>query len=341
MPSSVLQLTASSWKNESLIRKIDNQYFNTTSYINSSNAGSLSVSRVPFLKSLSASFSNSNIMEVIWDIQNAHIEQWQPNDKNVFQILQDPANDPFIKSCVLEMKEKNLAGGDYQLLFISAAYVVDKIKVSGRKYDAVSFNADIDFQIPPSGVEVVQPIGLSADYKYTRAKTYSNVDSTVNVYLKFLAQDYTPALNSYLSEKDRQSQKNAAIAKAESLKTSIIQQYAALPTIDETLIKTNLIDVIVPLSGSTTELPLKEEKTDSTGRNLTSPIDLDFNKRARSYNAVLKNLTDNVNNYTITLQSIDKLSQQAETDYQKTLNLSTTISLNRKVIESYVDNEKK
>lgn len=338
----VLPLTAANWwKNDNLLRKINSQYYNTTNFINSSNAASLSVSGVPFLKSLSTSFSSSNLMEVIWDIQNAHIEQWQPNDKNVFQILQDPTNDFFIKSCVSDMKDKQLGGGDYQLIFISSAYVVDKIKLSARKYNAVSFNADIDFQIPPTGVEVVQPIGVDASYKYTRAKTYSNVDSTLNVYLKFLAQDYTPALNAYLTQQDRILQKNSALAKAESLKTSITQQYSALQNIDSTLIKTNSIDVIIPIASTTNELTLKQETFDSTNKNITPQLDLDFNRKANQYNSVLKSLKENVINYKNTLESIDKLSQQAQTDYQKVSNLSTTIEIGRKELEALLDRAKR
>jgi hypothetical protein len=339
--NTVLPLTAAYWKNESLVRKINNQYFNTTNYINSSNAASLSVSGVPFLKSLSTSFSSSNIMEVIWDIQNAHIEQWQPNDKNVFQILQDPINDLFIKACVSDMKDKKLAGGDYQLIFISSAFVVDKIKLSARKYNAVAFNADIDFQLPSAGVEVVQPIGVDASYKYTRAKTYSNVDSTLNVYLKFLAQDYTAALNAYLSQQDRQLQQTTAISNVEKLKTSIAQQYSALQNIDSTLIKTNSIDVIIPIASTTNELPLKQEAFDSTNKNITPQFDLDFNKKVKQYNSVLKSLKENVTNYKNTLESIDKLSQQAQTDYQKVSNLTTTIEIDRKSLESLLDKTKK
>lgn len=339
--NTVLPLTAAYWKNENLVRKINNQYFSTTNYINSSNAASLSVSGVPFLRSLSTSFSSSNVMEVIWDIQNAHIEQWQPNDKNVFQILQDPTNDFFIKSCVSDMKDNKLAGGDYQLIFISSAYVVDKIKLSARKYNAVSFNADIDFQLPPSGVEVVQPIGVDASYKYTRAKTYSNVDSTLNVYLKFLAQDYTPALNAYLTQQDRQLQQTTAILNAEKLKTSITQQYSALQNIDSTLIKTITIDVIIPIASTTNELALKQEIFDSTNKNITPQIDLDFNKRANQYNSVLKSLKENVTTYKNTLESIDKLSQQAQTDYQKVSNLTTTIEIDRKSLEFLLDKTKK
>lgn len=339
--SSVLPLTAAYWKNENLLRKVDNQYFNTTSFINSSNAGSLSISGVPFLRSLSTSFSSSNIMEVVWDIQNAHIEQWQPSDKNVFQILQDPVNDFFIKACVNEMKDKKLAGGDYQLLFISSAYVVDKIKIAGRKYNAVSFNADVDFQLPPAGVEVVQPIGVDASYKYTRAKTYSNVDSTLNAYLKFLAQDYTPALNSYLTQQDRLTQKNAALAKIQELKTSISQQYSALQSLDNSLIKSDAVDVIIPIVNSTPELKLKEETIDSTGNNITPQTDLDYNKKARQYNSLLSSLKENVAGYKLTVESIDKLSQQAQTDYQKESNLTTTIELDKKVIEAYIAKQKK
>jgi hypothetical protein len=338
--NSVLPLTASYWKNEQLIRNVDNQYFNTTSYINSTNAGSLSVSGVPFLRSLSTSFNSSNIMEVVWDIQNAHIQQWQPNDKNVFQILQDPVNDGFIKACVGEMKAKNLAGGDYQLLFISSAYVVDKIKIAGRKYNAISFNADVDFQIPPTGVEVVQPIGVDASFKYTRAKTYSNVDSTLNAYLRFLAQDYTPALNAYLTQQERKTQKDAAVAKAEGLKNSIIGQYSVLQSLDGSLIKSDAVDVIIPIANSTPELVLRTEITDSANNNITAKSELEYNSRARQYNSVLLSLKENVMNYKLTLESIDKLAQQAQTDYQKVNNLTTTIELEKKIIDAYINKQK-
>jgi hypothetical protein len=338
----VTPLIPTYWKNENSIRKsLDNQYFKTTNYIDINNAASLSTSGVPFLKSLSTSFSSSNIMELVWDLENAHFEQWQPNDKNVLQILQDPANSSYIRSWVKQMRDENLGGGDYQLLFISSVYIVDKITISARKYTAVSFNADIDFQLPPAGVEVVQPVGVDASYKYTRAITYTNKDSSLNAYIKFLSQDYTSALNTYLSEEDIQTQLDAALVNAESLKSSITQQYSVLQSLDSSLIKTSSIDVIIPISSSTTALPLKREIIDTTNTNITPNADIVFNRKIRNYNSILASLKDNVNNYKVTLASIEKLRQDAQTDYQNISNLTNTIELNKKILDSYSANMKK
>lgn len=339
--NTVLPLTATSWKNETLIRRIDNQNSNITNFINSLDAGKFNLSGVPFLSKLSTTFNSSNIVEVIWDIQNAHIQQWQPADKNVFQILQDPNNNSFITSCKEEIREKNLAGGDYQLLFISAAYVVDKITISGREYNKVALDAFADYRLPNPGLEVIQPIGLDAGYNFTRSKSFLNINSGSNIYLRFLAQDYTPALNSYLTQQERSALKNSAVNKLTTLKNTIQIQYAAIQAVDSSLIKSESIDIIMPIVLSTPELSLKAEIFNNEGANITSPDDKNYNSKARQYNSILNTLKDNVEKYKSTIESIEKLNQQVLTDFQKSLNLTQSIELDKKIIQGYADSMRK
>ncbi|HVI45209.1 MAG TPA: hypothetical protein VM802_10075 [Chitinophaga sp.] len=330
----VMHLLPLTWRNQDNIRRTNVQCYNTTNIVNCNNAAQLRASGIPFLQSLSTSFEKSNILELIYDIQNAHIEQWQASSENVIDILIDPRNSDFICSCIDVIKENSLGGGDYQLLFISSAYVVDRIKISARKYNMVQFNADVDFQLPSSSVEVVQPIGINADYRYLREKTYSSVDSSVNEVLKLLSQDYTPSLNMYLNQQEKRQQREAADLKINNLKLVLNNQYSALCSLDSTLIWSNSMDIIIPIVITTTEAKLKSEIIDSTGKNITPQSDLDFNRKMNQYNAILHSIKENIVVYQATLESINKLGQNNPRQ-QPTNNLTIPIVVDEKVIKTY------
>lgn len=332
--NTAIHLSPTFWKNSSDIRSVNNQYFETIDYVNSSNSAGLNLSGVPFLKKLGSSFANTNLLEINWKVTNAHIEQWQPTTKNAFDIMQDPISKPFIEACVYEMSSKNLSGGEYSLFFISSALVVDNIVVSAKKYNKVVIDVDANFQVPGPDMEVVKPIGVEANYGYSREKLYSNVDSSANLYLKFLAQDYTLLLNSYINQTAKDAQKNSAIKNLEKIKSAIIEQYKILQEIDSGLIRTDQIEVILPILEITSLIDLTLEQFDSLGVNTTPQSDKEYNKKANQFNAILKSSKDLILQYKSTVESIEKLNQP--TDYYKVVNSITSIEVDKKIIEAFI-----
>jgi hypothetical protein len=331
--NATINLNPSYWKNENKIRSIQEQHFETVDYVNSSNAAGLNVSGVPFLQKLSASMSNTNMLEIVWKVNNAHIEQWQPNDKNVFDIIQDPSNRPFFDACIQEMNYKKLGGGDYKLYFISSALVANSIVVSAKKYNKVVIDVNVDFQTTPN-TEVVKPVGIQANYGYTREKLYSNIDSSRNVYLKFMALDYTPALNTYINNTAKEAQKAVANANITKLVPEIVNQYTVLQNIDNTLISSNKVEVILPIVSITSELTVLPEQYDSLGNNITAQEAINANKKARQFNSILANLKASIEQYKASFESIEKLGQP--TDYYKVMNSFEPHELDKKVVESFV-----
>lgn len=331
--NTTLKLAPTYWKNTNEIRSINKQYFETIDYVNSSNSAGLNVSGVPFLQKLGASFSNTNLLEIVWRITNAHIEQWQPTNKNVFDIIQDPSSKPFIDACVLEMNSKQLGGGEYSMFFISSALVVDNIVVSAKKYNKVIIDVNAEVQLGGPNTEIVKP-SVEANYGYSREKLYSNIDSSAILYLKFLAQDYTPVLNAYINQAAKDAQKSTALSNIANLKPSIISQYKLLQTIDQTLIITEQLETILPIIDVTIDLVMKPEQYDSTGVNITTQDVKDYNKKVSQFNSILKSSKELIAQYKSTLESIEKLNQP--TDYYKILNSINAIELDRKVIDALV-----
>lgn len=335
--NTTLNLPPTFWKNTNEIRSINKQYFETIDYVNSSNSAGLNLSGVPFLQKLGASFSNTNLLEIVWRVTNAHTEQWQPTNKNVFDIIQDPSSKSFIDACVMEMNSKKLGGGEYSLFFISSALVADNIVVSAKKYNKINIDANAEVQLGGPTIEIVKP-SVEANYGYSREKLYSNIDSTAVVYLKFLAQDYTPVLNAYINQAVKDAQKNTALNNISNLKPSIISQYKILQSIDQTLISTDYLEAILPIVDVTIDLSIKPEQFDSTGTNITTQEVKDFNKKVIQFNSILKNSKELIAQYKSTIESIEKLNQP--TDYYKILNSINAVELDKKVIDALVKSNK-
>ncbi|MCB9306974.1 MAG: hypothetical protein H6565_10290 [Lewinellaceae bacterium] len=322
------------WANTSTeLRQFNNEYYDIIDFVNSSNAASLKLSNVPFLKKLGASFENTNLLELQWDIDNAHIEQWQPKEKTIFEIINDARLKRFVDACVNEMSVNNLAGGDYRLYFISSAVVVDRIVISAKKYNKVEINAEATFEIPNDKVEVVKTPEIGVKYGYLKEKLYSNVDSAANLYLKVLALDYTPALNAYITEQAIISQKSIAITNANEKKNAIIVQYAAIRQIDNSLPDNSNIEVIMPIVSITTDRKLKQPTIDSTGIDITPQYDKDYNSTVPQFNKLLDEIKNNIFVYGETLKRIEELSQPMDY-YNVVVNIREPIVLSKEVLTS-------
>lgn len=331
-----LPLKPTFWKNASDIRTFDNKYYKIIDHVSSSNSASLDLSGIPFLRKLGSSFENSNVLEVIWDIENAHFEQWQPSDKSVYQILADDRNKEFINSCLSEMKLDNLAGGDYKLFFISSSYEADLIKVSAKKYKKIKIDADLDFsQNVDPNLEVVKPLEINADYGFLKEKLYQNIDSTRNASLKILALDYTSALNSHISKIEQQAQKENAENNSKSLKREISNQYLALKNLDSTLINLKEIEAIIPIIEITPNKELLALNFDENGIEITSSDVKNKNTRIMQYNSLLMSSKKKIHIYKETLKSIATLNQP--TNYYQIIQSTNPQKLDKKVIESYIE----
>jgi len=334
-----LPLKPTFWKNKDDIRVFGNKYYGLKDHVSSANSAGLKVSGIPYLKNLSASFQNSNLLEIIWDVDNAHFEQWQPSDMNIFQIIADDRNSGFINSCVTEMNIDSLAGGDYKLYFISSIYSVDRIKISAKKYNKIDINADLNFNVPiTSDVEVVKPVGAEISYGYLKEKLYHSVDSSLNVSLKTLALDYTSALNTHISEISKQAQKENAEKNAAMLKTEIYKQYKALITLDSTLIKSEDVEVIIPIVEIT---PIKDSLSlqyDSLNVAI-NPIRIkNENIKIAQFNSLISTTKEKITKYKETLISIENLSQP--TNYYHIVQSITPTLLDKKVLDAYLRSEK-
>lgn len=333
--NTTLKLPPTFWRNANEIRSINKQYFETIDYVSISNAANLNLSGVPFLQRLGASFANTNLLEIIWRINNAHIQQWQPTTKNVFDIIQEPSSKPFVDACVLEMNTNRLGGGEYNLFFISSALVVDNIVVSAKKYNKIIIGADVEIQAPTPNTEIVKPLGVNVNYAYSREKLYSNIDSSATVFLKFLAQDCTPVLNAYIDQAAKNAQKTTALNNLVNLKSSITNQYSILQSIDNSLILTDQIEAILPIIDITIDLTVKPEQYDSLGNNITVQSDKEYNRKVNQFNSILKNIKASIAQYKVTIESIEKLNQP--TDYYKILNSITAVELDKKVVKALAD----
>lgn len=338
--NSSLPLKPTFWKNEEEIRVFNKKYYNIIDHVNTGNAAGLSLSGIPFLQRLGSSFTNSNLLELKWDINNAHFKQWQPTDKNVYDIISDPRNKNFISACMTEMNSENLAGGDYKLYFISSSYEVDLIKISAKKYNKVAINADMDFNVPiGQNIEIVKPVEASGSYGYLKEKLYHNVDSTTNASLKILALDYTSALNSHISSIQRRNQIERAQDDAEKLRSQILNQYSVLANMDPTLQNSEAIEVIIPIIDIINKKELEPVKIENE-KELEVEVDEDTienmsDSQIAQFNSILNQLKTQIVNYKEKIKSIDNLNQP--TDYNNIIQATTSEPLDKKVIESYLD----
>ncbi len=330
-----LPLNPSFWKNREDLRVFDKKYYSIVDHVSSTNSAKLGLAGVPFLMKLGASFQKSNLLEIKWEVKNAHFEQWQPGEQNVFQIIEDVRNQGFINSCVTEMNADSLAGGDYKLYFISSMYVVDKIKIDAKKYNKVNINADANFSEPiTSSVEVVKPIEVNVSYGYLKEKLYHNVDSSLDVSLKVLALDYTSALNTHLSSIAKREKKLSAERNASRLKTEIINQYKTLNLIDSDLISSEDVEVIIPIL-EITPVKIKEPiQFDSLENDITPESVKSRNVKVTQFNSILKVCKDKITKYKETLVSIENLSQP--TDYYKIVQSINPTILDNEILDSYV-----
>ncbi|OHX64881.1 hypothetical protein [Flammeovirga pacifica] len=333
-----LTLKPTFWKNENDLRIFDNKYFDIIDHVSSANSASLGLSGIPFLNKLGASFQNSNLLEIIWEIENAHFKQWQPTDNNVFQIIADSRNSGFINSCVTEMNTDSLAGGDYKLFFVSSIYGVDRIKVSAKKYNKININAEVNFSEPVTpNVEVIKPIQAEATYGYMKEKLYHNVDSSLNLSLRVLVLDYTSALNTHISTIAKQAQKVNAENSANRLKGEIVNLYTALKSLDSTLINTQDVEVIIPIVDITPDKILMPLEFDSLGNEIT-PLEVSqLNTRINQFNSLLSQVKEKNSKFKDTLISIENLSQP--TDYYRIVQSTNPAVLDKRVLNAYLKSQ--
>lgn len=250
------------WKNEKLIRVLNRRTFITTDYIDISHNSKVNVIGIPFLKKLSTSFNKSSVMEVVFNIKNAHFEQWTADDISVYDILKDTKNKLYLNACIDFIDNNSLSYNDYELLFVSSIYVVDTIVISGRKYNKIELTSGVDFSSTIE--EIVKPIGIGIDYAYKRDKTYLKIDSTINASLKVFTLDYTFYLQSLISDRELNRRRIEGEKKLDHLRESIISSYHLLQKKDSSLISSNSVETIIQIMAVTPKLEMITTLADST-----------------------------------------------------------------------------
>lgn len=295
----VTTLQPTFWKNEDLNKQLNGRDYQQINRLKSGGEASLDVN-VPIVAKFGAYYSKSNLMDIRWEVNNLHIEQWQASDMNYYDILNDSRNESFYN--VVKQNLRN-APNDYKLYFVSQIELLDKVIISTINYQEATTDTRGDFSVPAPNMQ----IGVVGGVAYQKEKDFVTRDSLTQVYLKFYVQDLTLFVKTQMELDEEERNRQQVLQKKASLESSILEKFEILSAQNIALSAYNSINLIVSVEDAITERKFVVTPKDSLGNEIESEIPRveEENISIRLYNSIVTSLKEDIQNYRLTLQEIE------------------------------------
>lgn len=295
----VTTLQPTFWKNEGMNKQLNRQDYEQINRLKSGTDASLDVN-VPIVAKFGSYYSKSNLMDIRWEVSNLHIEQWQANNLNYYDILNDSRNQTFYE--VVKQNLRN-APNDYKLYFVSQIEILDKVVISTINYQEAATDTRGDFSIPAPGMQ----IGVIGGVAYEKEKDFITRDSLTQVYLKFYVQDLTLFVKTQMELDEEERNRQQVLQKKESLEKNILEKFEILAVQNTALSAYNSINLIVSVEDAIQEKKFVVTPKDSLGNEIESEVPRveEENTSIRLYNSIVKSMKEDIQNYKLTLQEIE------------------------------------